>query len=251
MDYVGRNIYARDPVYEVDGLPVFIKSDRVKEVDEYAEGNCCLEKDTYDTEWDRFRIDTIVDNCSGEVVLDVGCGEGQLTSALCSKYEVRATDISLTAVRLNYDKNPAACFCVADVMDLPYTRGQFDCIIAANLFEHLEAPCTFVHNIDRLLRKGGRLILSTPSRYRLANFRRVLMGKPVKFNSDLHVTEYTVGQVEEMLRRCGFRLRRVITNLKRQRLAATLAVRVLQSAVTRLHSRHKFGDPTVFVAERE
>lgn len=245
-----RAVYAREPVYEVDGIPVFLDPDVVKEFDEYGEQQPCFREETHDPAWDKFRIETVVEYCIGDIVLDAGCGDGRLTSALCTDYQVRATDVSLTAVKLNRGKNPEACFCVADAMDLPYAPGQFDCIIVGNLLEHVEAPCFMIRNMHNLLRKGGRLILSTPSRYRLANFRRVLLGNPVAFNSSFHVTEYTVGQVEEFLKWCGFRLTRVVTNLRRCTLAATVAAHVLQCMATTLRSHHKFGDPTIFVAER-
>ena len=65
-------------------------------------------------------------------------------------------------------------------------------------------PLQMLKKIERSLKPGGHLIISTPSRYRLPNLIRVLVGKPIVLGSRQHVTEYSVGQVMEQLKYLGY-----------------------------------------------
>ena len=89
--------------------------------------------------------------------------------------------------------------------NLPYAKDYYDIIICNNIWEHVPDPLNMLKEMKRVLKKGGHLIISTPSRYRIENILRRLIGKPVKFMSNKHITEYSVGQVIEQLKHNGFK----------------------------------------------
>ncbi|MCB9896688.1 MAG: class I SAM-dependent methyltransferase [Planctomycetes bacterium] len=248
MPQEARELYGREPRTVVRGVPVFIDPADLARVDEYVDGNPYHDENST---WDRFRREVIAREARGPFVLDLGCGEGDLTSDLAGRLaSVAAADLSLTAVERNRERNPAVRFCVADACDLPYADGLFDSVVCANLFEHVESPPALLTGVRRVLMPGGRLVFSTPSRYRTVNFRRVARGKAVEFNSPHHVTEYTNGQVEEFLRRYGFVLIGVRSNLRCRTLAGTLAAYAMQGTARLIGSHLKVGDPTIYVAHR-
>jgi ubiquinone/menaquinone biosynthesis C-methylase UbiE len=187
----------------------------------------------------------------GASILDLGCGEGEMTSTFSNRFEcIAAADVSLTAVKCNRQRNSNVHFCVADACDLPYADNYFDTVVCANLFEHVESPPALLKGVRRILKEKGRFVFSTPSRYRTANFRRIMRGKPILLNSIHHVTEYTNGQIEEFLRRYGFKLIDVQSNLKCRTILGTVAAHAMQSTANILGSHLKVGDPTVYLAEK-
>lgn len=243
--------YVRHPLSSQGGIDVFLDEVSVARFDEYRTANPYRTATTSESRWDRFRVGTAVAAARGPRVLDAGCGEGDLTEALTKQIDgVFAFDISVSAAKLIRQRLPQVPVCVADAMNMPYKDDYFDTVIAANLFEHVESPCGLLRECWRVLKPGGLVVISTPSRYRTANFRRVITGRPVQFNHTLHVTEYTCGQVIELLRWCGFRLVRVESNLRCLTLPGTIAAYAMQFCARVLRSQTRFGDPTVYVAER-
>lgn len=95
-------------------------------------------------------------------VLEVGCGRG-VTGALL-KQEL---GVSVTGVELN----PVVARAAAEVLDevicgdiegLPLA-GEYDVVLALELFEHLVDPGAFLTRVRALVRPGGAVILSTPN----------------------------------------------------------------------------------------
>ncbi len=51
---------------------------------------------------------------------------------------------------------------VGDAHTLPFESDSFDCILAIEVFEHLENPYEFVGEANRVLTKGGVIVVSVP-----------------------------------------------------------------------------------------
>jgi 2-polyprenyl-3-methyl-5-hydroxy-6-metoxy-1,4-benzoquinol methylase len=94
-------------------------------------------------------------------VLDAPCGEGLLASRLAALgHEVWACDLDPTALA----HADGIRFHVTDLNGpLPYPDGFFDAIVSLEGIEHLETPALCVQEFARVLRGGGRLVLSTPN----------------------------------------------------------------------------------------
>lgn len=78
-------------------------------------------------------------------------------------------------------------------------------VICNNLWEHVPDPLRLLNEISKVLKPGGYLIISTPSRFRVANIIRMINGLGTIFMSNLHITEYTIGQVVEQLKHGGYK----------------------------------------------
>ncbi len=90
---------------------------------------------------------------------------------------------------------PTACFLAASGGDLPFTAAAFDSLLSDNVVEHLpEAVLTHhLREARRVLRPGGRYVLTTPNR---------LFEVPAR---EGHVSLHTYAEWEERLRAAGFR----------------------------------------------
>ncbi len=119
------------------------------------------------------RILSHLEPTSGPVrVLEVGCGEGLLASALARAANSLGrellyfgTDISLSAVYLARSALPAP-YAVADARRVAaaFRPGSLDAVVAKNLLHHLENPVAFLQQARRLLKIGGRVICVEASR---------------------------------------------------------------------------------------
>ncbi len=201
-----------------NGFPVFLPDAAIAASDEYADGDPYLVQDGLEggSGFQQRRVETTLElvatalsrlptsaGAAAVRILDVASGAGHLTAAVAERFP-RATlygiDYSMTAVEKAVATYPTLTFCCGDAYDLPYRDRWFDLVLLNNVWEHVPDPLRLLAAVRRVLKPGGFVIVSTPSRYRFGNLVRVLLGRPVLFMSRHHVTEYTVGQVLEQFR---------------------------------------------------
>jgi len=101
--------------------------------------------------------------CNGRV-LDVGAGESPWRDLLPSSVEYVGVDADLSCefgMRENSDVT------YYDGIRLPYEEESFDHVLCTEVLEHVEDPAAFLCDLNRVLRKGGTLILTVPWSARL------------------------------------------------------------------------------------
>ena len=92
-----------------------------------------------------------------------------------------------------------------DSCELPFRTESFHVIIASHVIEHLDAPATLLHEIDRVLRPGGVIRLSCPS---TVHGMRVSRWFGMRLDPDDHKVEgYDAATIAGMLPD-GFQIRR-------------------------------------------
>ena len=110
----------------------------------------------------------------GDLVLDIGCGEGRHSLGLYVDREVNAIGIDLSTEDLKIaksrikdftvtDTNKSSCaFGVGDIQSLPFKDNAYDAVICSEVLEHLESLDNAVSEIVRVLKPGGVLAVSVP-----------------------------------------------------------------------------------------
>lgn len=63
--------------------------------------------------------------------------------------------------------------------DIPLPDNSVDLIVAAEVFEHLYSPINFISQSARVLKPGGRLLLTTPNVSYFGNICRLVCGKSI------------------------------------------------------------------------
>jgi SAM-dependent methyltransferase len=105
----------------------------------------------------------------GGRLLEVGAGEGYLARLLAGhiqeKYGVVPAEM-LSACDLhpeNFKPRELRCDRVDPDGRLPYPDGSFDRVTCVEVFEHIEDQFALAREFFRVLKRGGRLILTTPN----------------------------------------------------------------------------------------
>lgn len=107
-------------------------------------------------------------------ILDVGCGYGVLGQALKNREARYVCGIDLSSQAVNEARKVLDVVVKGDVetMVLPFDHGQFDCIICADVLEHLIEPWTVLSMLKQYLSPGGCIVASIPN----VGFHRVVRG---------------------------------------------------------------------------
>lgn len=96
----------------------------------------------------------------GVRILDAPCGAGALASALRERgYQTFGADIDPRAAALLGE-----AFTPANLSQpLPWPDAFFDAALSVEGIEHLENPHLFLREVNRVLKDGGWLVLTTPN----------------------------------------------------------------------------------------
>jgi SAM-dependent methyltransferase len=163
----------------------------------------------------------ILDPGRGEHLLDVGAFPGHLTVAahhLGFKVEgLTGRAESTPSLQMIVDRlaQHGISMALADVESepFPFPDESFDVVLASEIIEHLHYnPYRLLRESFRVLKPGGRILISTPNINRLENVIRMIRGRTIhseisgrfyeSFSSILssrHIREYTASDLAYML----------------------------------------------------
>lgn len=120
------------------------------------------EKEGYLNSFEQKKLLPLLGDVKNKTILDVGAGTGRLAVEL-AKFggtQVTALDVSEKMLERLKKKNPAIRCIVGDAEALPFVGGTFDMIIATFLIVHLKNPNRFFDEAYRVLKDGGRLVVT-------------------------------------------------------------------------------------------
>jgi len=143
------------------------------------------------TELKRLR-ESVTDEIKGNertIVLDAGCGNGWVSKKLVPVgIKVISMDISLAnperTLKDQPGKNHAGL--VADAFFIPLPDGSVDYVIASEILEHVTNPAALIESLLRVVRPGGRVIITTPYNEKIEYFLCVHCNKPTPKSAHLH-----------------------------------------------------------------
>ena len=107
-------------------------------------------------------------------VLEVGCGMGNFAERIARETSatVVATDLSPRMVELARERGLDAR--VADVQELPFDEGEFDCAVANAMLYHVEDVDRALSELARVLAPGGKLVAVTIGEAHMAEVWRLV-----------------------------------------------------------------------------
>jgi SAM-dependent methyltransferase len=115
---------------------------------------------------DAVRIHRVLGELEGETgeLLDIGCAFVPLAERYAGMRRWRGLDLSLHALAIGRIVNhvPAESLVCGYSEDLPFPDTAFDVVVSSEVLEHTPRPHRMIAEIARVLRDGGKAILSVP-----------------------------------------------------------------------------------------
>lgn len=132
-------------------------------------------------------------------ILDAGCGPGLYTTYLALKgYNVIGIDIDRNKIdiarKINKNTNCDSKFLQGDLNKLPFKKEEFDLILCSDVIEHIKKDVQTIKELNRVLRNGGRLILSSTGNNKFTKkFKNEFMHERAGYNKNdiLNLTKST------------------------------------------------------------
>ena len=144
------------------------------------------------TEHDEVRLReyiTSLINPKGEYLLDAGAGGGWVAKAFLNNYEkIISFDISkdnVSKIDKSLQSNKHYPI-TGDLLHTPFKSESFDQIILSEVIEHIVDPASLVLEMDRILKPGGRLIISTPYKEQIQFSQCIHCNRLTPRNAHLH-----------------------------------------------------------------
>jgi len=154
---------------------------------------------------------------AGSRLLEIGCGAGNLLlqASVRGSYPV-ALDLamqSLAFVRSRLEEArsgpeaPSGFACTQAIGELlPLADGSFDCVLLSEVIEHLEAPKVSIREASRVLRPGGRLLVTTPnyqSLWPMMEWTVDLLNMAPKMAGEQHISRFQPASLRRILVESG------------------------------------------------
>jgi ubiquinone/menaquinone biosynthesis C-methylase UbiE len=124
----------------------------------------------YDRQWSSYVQATTRETIArirmrpADSALDVGCGTGELLSRLAARYpDARLAGLDPVPEMLQVARgklSPAVELRVGWANELPWPDRSFDLVVSCNMFHYITHPVEAVREMERVLRPGGRIVIT-------------------------------------------------------------------------------------------
>ena len=130
-------------------------------------------------------------NTSKQLILDDGCGGCVVRNFIDKNAQYVGIDITGEQADI-----------ISDAKRLPFKDGVFDKVVSIVVIQHVPQDLTCLQEMNRVLKEGGKLLLSLAYKYSL-------YGAQVRiYNSRYrYYKTYSIKEVRGMLKDCGFAVR--------------------------------------------
>src|SRR5262249_45079376 len=138
--------------------------------------------------------------CRDATVLEAGCGEGYGAALLAGgARRGLALDYDAATVAAARATYPSLAVLRGNLAVLPLAAGSVDVVTSLQVIEHLWDQPRFVRECARVLRPGGRLLITTPNRLTFSP------GRDTPLNP-FHSREFSAAELAGLLAGGGFRV---------------------------------------------
>jgi 2-polyprenyl-3-methyl-5-hydroxy-6-metoxy-1,4-benzoquinol methylase len=151
-------------------------------------------------------------------VLDLGCATGALARELKARWPVEVVGVERDPGYAAEARHHCDRVVEADVEALAPRAaaelGRFECLVAADVLEHLVDPWTALDAYARLLEPGCRAVVSLPNVAHWTTYARLARGswprRPEGVHDATHLRWFTLLDAVELLEQAGLEVEHVV-----------------------------------------
>lgn len=133
-------------------------------------------------------------------ILDIGCGTGKMLDELAPFGHVVGADFAPEALQFCVTRGVGADLARADARRLPFADASFDVVTAMDIVEHIDDDKAASCEIFRVLKPGGRLLVTVPAFPSLWSEHDEALH---------HYRRYTVPRLKDLFQRVGLAVDKV------------------------------------------
>lgn len=149
----------------------------------------------------------MLDPHPGDIILDAACGNGWYSIWLARKgyrtigFDKRKEPLKSASLLVERIALNQASFMKADMISIPLPDASFDKALCVTSIEHVSQDLRALLELKRVLKKQGKLVLTTPITGRSFVFRKFLTDE-----FDQVRDGYYPNEIAELLRNAGFNI---------------------------------------------
>jgi SAM-dependent methyltransferase len=151
-----------------------------------------------------------------KIILEIGCGRGGFSDYLLREYpnvkKLFACDYSESALDLGKSRSLSTSKVTwqrEDIQNLSFANRSFDTIISCETIEHVHNPRKSLEEIYRVLKPGGRFILTCPNYFNLFGIwclYRKIIGMPYTEGGQPYVNYIQLPVIYTKVKSLGFKI---------------------------------------------
>ncbi len=155
-------------------------------------------------------------------ILDVGCASGQTGRFLKETRHVFVSGIESNPVVADQARGVLDDVVTGDIesMCIPYQKGSFDCIVFADVLEHLVDPLSVLKKLKPCLKDGGTLVASIPNVQFLGVVNHLIEGnwtyQKEGILDETHLRFFTFKEIKKLIEAAGFEITQIDETLDPQ-----------------------------------
>lgn len=155
----------------------------------------------------------------GDKLLDVGCGSGQFL------YEMKELGMNVQGVEPGeFDEKENKRYKLnikkSNLIGAKYNKESFDLITLNHVLEHLDNPDETLNEINKILKKDGKLIIAIPNTNSLAC--GIFKKNWYQLDVPRHIINYSNKNIKLLLKKNGFKIRRTRYNSRPSQFVVSL-----------------------------
>ncbi len=149
-------------------------------------------------------------NVNGKKVLEIGAGMGG-DSLYLAKMGAKVTVLdfspkALEKIRMSAKEEKIIIQTVlANAEEIPFPKETFDIVFHQGFLEHFQEPSPYLLEQRRILKKEGILAVDVPQKYTTYTIKKHIAMRRRQWFAGWE-KEYTIGELEELLKKCGFEI---------------------------------------------
>ncbi|MEK9628989.1 MAG: glycosyltransferase [Nitrospinota bacterium] len=155
-------------------------------------------------------------------ILEVGCAEGMTGRELKKRHGVFVAGIEMNESAAEKAREGLDDVITGNIesMDLPYSPSAFDCVVFADVLEHLVDPLSALTKVNKVLKEDGTVVMSIPNVQFYGVVHQLIEGnwtyQKEGILDETHLRFFTYKEIEKLMEEAGLRIQHVEETLDPQ-----------------------------------